>query len=221
MAAEWKFPKKIIAEKKYTILKNAIDTGKIYFDESVREEIRKKINLSDKFVVGHIGRFSYQKNHEFLIDVFNEICKYKENAVLLLVGVGELQNKIRNKVKELNLGDRVMFLDIRKDIQELLNAMAVFVLPSYFEGLPVVGVEAQAAGLQVFTSDNITKELPLKELVFYYSLEMSASEWSENIIKEFERYARTNTTDKIIEAGFDVKVAANKMQKLYIDIAGK
>lgn len=216
LAAEWKFPKKIIKEKKYTILKNAIDTNKLYFNKEVREKTRTELNISDKFVVGHIGRFSLQKNHDFLIDIFNEIQKKKDNSVLMLIGVGELQEQIKEKIKTLGLNNKVLMLNLRSDIQDLLNAMDVFVLPSFFEGLPVVGVEAQATGLQVFTSTGVTKELPIEELSYYYPLESGSEEWAKKILEEYKKSERKNTTELIKESGYEVKIAAKRMEDLYM-----
>ena len=215
LAAEWKFPKSIIKNNKYTILKNAIDTNKLYYNEEIRKKTRKELNIDDKFVVGHIGRFSLQKNHEFLIDIFNEIQK-KENSVLMLIGVGELQEQIKEKIKSLKLENKVLMLNLRSDIQELLNSMDVFVLPSFFEGLPVVGVEAQATGLQVFTSTGVTRELPLEKLAYYYPLEDGSEKWANNIINEFKEFKRNNTTEQIKDCGYDVKIAAKKMEELYL-----
>lgn len=217
LAAEWKFPKKIIKDRKYKILKNAIDTEKIYFSNTVRENKRKELEIDDKLVFGHIGRFSTQKNHEFLIDIFDEIHKKNKDSILLLIGSGELEDNIREKVKKLELEDSVKFLGIRNDINELLNAMDAFLLPSFFEGLPVVGVEAQATGLPVFTSDKVTKELPISELSYYYPLELSAEKWAENILNKISNIKRTNTTDKIKKEGYDVKIAAKLMQSYYLE----
>lgn len=218
LAAEWKYPKKVIKNNEYIVLKNAIDTSKIYFSEEIRQEYRKNMNLENNFVVGHIGRFAIQKNHDFLIDVFYQILKKKSNAELLLIGVGELQNEIIEKVKMLGIENNVHFLGIRNDINGLLNAMDIFLLPSFFEGLPVVGVEAQATGLPVYASDRITKELPINELSHYYSLESSAKEWSDNIIEDIENFRRENTTKKIIQEGYDVKEAAKLMENYYISM---
>lgn len=217
LAAEWKFPKKIIKQEKYKILKNAIDTSKLYYDEVTRTNMRKQLKLEDKFVVGHIGRFSLQKNHDFLIDIFNEIQKKKDNSILMLIGVGELQEQIKEKIKRLGLEGKVLMLNLRSDIQELLNSMDAFVLPSFFEGLPVVGVEAQATGLQVFTSTGVTKELPIDSLSYYYPLEEGSSVWANNVIDESEKYERKNTTELIKQSGYDVKIAAKRMEDLYLD----
>lgn len=218
LAAKWKFPKEIIENKEYKILKNAIDTSKIYYSEEIREKMRKKMNLEDKFVVGHIGRFSLQKNHEFLIEIFKEIQNIKSNSELLLVGTGELQENIKQKVKEYGIESHVKFLGIRKDINELLNAMDAFILPSFFEGLPVVGIEAQSTGLNVFTSDLVTKELPIEELSHYYPLNIGAKQWANNIINESKNVDRYNTTNQIIKSGYDVKNAAKIMQEYYLQM---
>lgn len=218
LAAEWKFPNKIIKDKNYVVLKNAIDTTKLFYSEDIRIKTRENLNLNNKFVVGHIGRFSIQKNHHFLIDIFDEIQKINKDSILLLIGVGELQEEIKEKVKILKLQDKVLFLNLRDDIQELLNAMDVFVLPSFFEGLPVVGVEAQSTGLQVFTSTEVTKELPIEELSFYYSMEEPAKEWAEKIINEYKKYTRKNTTESIKKAGYEVKNATEKMKDLYLEM---
>lgn len=218
LAAKWKFPKKIIKEGKYKVLKNAIDTSKIYYSTSIREEKREELRVQDNLVIGHIGRFSIQKNHEFLIEIFNEIYKLNNKAILLLIGSGELEEKIREKVKELNLQENVKFLGIRNDINGLLNAMDLFLLPSFFEGLPVVGVEAQATGLPVVSSDRITKELPIDKLSFYYSLDLNANEWAKNILNILNNFERINTTNEILQAGYDVKSAANLMQRYYLDM---
>lgn len=219
LAAEWKFPKEIIEEKKYKILKNAIDTSKLYFLEETRNKARKNLDLKDdNFVVGHIGRFSIQKNHDFLIDIFKEIHDQNNKAVLLLIGTGELEEKIKNKVIELGLKNCVRFLGIRNDINDLLNAMDVFLLPSFFEGLPVVGVEAQATGLQVITSDKVTQELPIEELAEYYSLEMKPEIWANKILKKCINNNRKDRKQDIKNAGYDVKDAALLMQNYYINL---
>lgn len=218
LAAEWKFPKSIVKNNKYVVLKNAVDTSKLYYSEEIRNKMRKELKIEDKFVVGHIGRFSIQKNHEFIIDVFRKILEKKKNSVLLLIGTGELQDNIKLKVKELGIEKNVLFLNLRKDINELLNSMDVFLLPSFFEGLPVVGIEAEATGLPVYTSDRVTKELPIQDLVKYYSLDDGSEKWANNIIDDYKGKNRRNTTDEIIKSGYDVKVAAKIMQDYYIEM---
>ena len=218
LAAEWKFPKSIIKQNKYTIIKNAIDVSKIYYSEDIRKKTREELQIENKFVVGHIGRFSPQKNHTFLIDIFYEIYKKRKDSELLLIGTGELQNDIKEKVKKLGINNNVKFMNIRTDINELLNAMDVFILPSFFEGLPVVGVEAQGTGLPVYTSENVTRELPIEKLSYYYSLKDSADKWAEKILQNQKHFSRSNTTEELKSKGYEITAAAKKLEDFYLNL---
>lgn len=218
LAAEWKFPKRIIKKHKYKIMNNAIDTSKIYYSEEIREKARTRLGISGEFVFGNIGRFSLQKNHEFLIDIFEEIHRRDNNTMLILIGTGELEERIKEKVKNKNLTSSIKFLGVRTDICECLNAMDVFLLPSFFEGLPVVGVEAQATGLPVFTSTKVTNELPIKDLLFQYSLNDSAETWAENILCQSKKIIRKNRIAEIKQSNYDVKNAAKFMQEEYLKL---
>lgn len=218
LAAEWKFPKKIIKNNSYEIIKNAIDLERFSFDRKIRSVYRERYNFQEKFVVGHIGRFAIQKNHEFLIDIFEQICKLKENAELVLIGDGELKDKIIEKVKKKNLQERVHFWGIRSDTAELLNMMDIFVLPSFFEGLPVVGVEAQATGLPVICSDKIAKELPISSLSYFIPLEKSPKEWAKKIVEIYDHYDRNETKEEMAAAGYDIKLAAKQLECFYLEI---
>lgn len=149
--------KYLFGNKEFKVIPNAVDASKFYFNESVRQNKRKELGYTKEFVVGHVGRISYQKNHKFLIEVFNELQKLETNAVLMLVGVGEKEPEIREQVKRLKLEEKVRFLGNRSDVNELYQAMDVFVLPSLFEGIPVVGIEAQFADLPCIFSDKIPK----------------------------------------------------------------
>ena len=140
------------------MLKNGVDIEKYKYNEKVREEYRKKLNIDKKIVYGHVGRFHPQKNHEFLIDLFYEISLKQDNSILLLVGDGELIDRIKNKVKELKLEDKVLFLGFREDIDKLMNAMDYFLFPSLYEGLGIVTIEAQTSGLLTFVSKEIPED---------------------------------------------------------------
>ena len=212
IAANWKFDKSKAENCK--IINNAIDTNKFYFDKEIRRNMRKKYNFENKLIVGHIGRFSPQKNHEFLIKIFKEIKEEKDNAILILIGIGELQDEIKEEVKKFKLDNSVVFLNIRSDINEWLNCMDVFLLPSLYEGLPVVGVEAQATGLPVVTSDKVTKELPIQKLVKYISLDDNTKYWARQVI-EIAKTNRENMSKEIINKNFDVKIVANDLTKFY------
>jgi len=161
-AGKWFYSKRIINSNKFYVMKNAIEINKYKFNQKIRIQKRKELNISENtLLIGHVGRFNKQKNHEFLIDIFNEIQKKHKDSKLLLVGIGPLMENIKSKVKEYNLENSVLFLGQRNDVQELMQAMDIFLLPSLYEGLPLVGVEAQAAGLKCIFSDKITKEIKL------------------------------------------------------------
>lgn len=151
LAGRWLFGDKTYDEGKVYLLNNAIDLDKFKYDKKIRDKKRKELGIKeDTIVIGHIGRFVAQKNHTFLIDIFNQFHKKEKNSILLLAGQGPLQEEIKNKVRELGLDDSVRFLGQRNDANELYQAFDVFLLPSLYEGLPVVGVEAQASGLLCF-----------------------------------------------------------------------
>ena len=211
VAANWMF-----GNNDCKIIHNAIEVNKFIFNKKTRDELRKKLNIEDKFVIGHVGRFDYQKNHEFLISVFKEIEQMKKEACLLLIGVGENKENIENKVKELNLSGKILFLGMRKDVPNLLQAMDCFVLPSRFEGLPLVGIEAQVAGLPCFFADTITNELKITELAHYVSLKDQPEEWAKKILTACN-YKRLDMSESVRKAGYDIKTEIKKIEKIYLE----
>ncbi|SEC11351.1 glycosyltransferase family 1 protein [Paenibacillus sp. GP183] len=216
-AGEFLFGKKALKEGKVHIINNAIDCERFKYNEIIRGRVRKELEIENQFVIGHIGRFSEQKNHTFLIDVFYEVLKKSKNALLLLVGDGDLQKSIMEKVNSLNIQDQVKFLGVRSDINNLMQAMDVFVMPSLFEGLPVVGVEAQASGLPCIISDNVTKEIKVANVQFL-SLRSPISEWAERILEFNVKHFRVDSTDDLRKAGFDIKQEAKKLKELYVKL---
>ena len=163
-AARWMFGNRVVDKGKVFILNNAIATKKFAFNQRIRDEQRKILNLDNKLVVGHIGRFSPPKNHTFLVDVFHALCKIREDSVLLIVGgLGSsgrsIENMLRQRVGELGLQDKVRFLGVRENISELYQAMDIFLLPSLYEGLGMVCIEAQCSGLPCVLSDKVPKEV--------------------------------------------------------------
>lgn len=164
-AARYMFPKRVIDSKDYQIINNGIEVSSYVYNPQVRQVYRSRYNCHGKFVVGHIGRFVRQKNHEFIIDIFSEIHKKESDSILCLFGTGEDENRIKEKVKELGLEDSVMFYGTTNEVQNILQMMDVFLFPSLYEGLPVVCVEAQAAGLPVVASGTITEEVRITDLV--------------------------------------------------------
>lgn len=220
-AARCYFGNKVADESKYVYIKNAIDTERFVYNSSVRNKIRNEYSLTDKFVIGHVGRFMKQKNHRFLIKVFQEVVKLNDRAVLVLAGEGELQEEIKKLVEEFDLLDKVVFLGNIANINEWYQAFDAFVLPSIWEGLPVVGIEAQAADLPCFFSDSITKEVAITNNVEFIGLEQSKSFWAKKICDSVIENDRHDMSQTIIEQGYDIKSEARKLQDLYINLAGE
>ena len=178
--------------------------------------MRQEFNITENEILfGHVGRFTNQKNHTFLIDIFNEIHKQNKDTKLIMVGIGEKEQEIKNKVKALNLEDCVIFAGFRKDVNKIMQAMDVFLLPSLYEGLPVVGVEAQAAGLPCFTSkDVVTKEVQITKAMNFISLDKSAKEWA-NIILGSD-LSRKDTKKELKEAGYFIEDSARELVDFYL-----
>lgn len=217
-AAGWMYPPCILKGTHFALITNGINVQKFTFNLDVRMEMRKKLGLENNFVIGHIGRFSYQKNHSFLIDIFKKVVENNSKAKLLLIGsyVGDpvYLNETKNKVKNLGLEGNVLFMGLRNDVPRLMQAMDCFLLPSRFEGLCFVGVESQAAGLPSFFSDTITKELKITNLAHFISLETLTEEWAERILKE-SQIPRQDMQKKIAAAGYDIKQEIGKLMEYY------
>lgn len=218
LAGRWLFGDKAYDEGKVYLLNNAIDLDKFKYDKKIRDKKRKELGIKeDTIVIGHIGRFVAQKNHTFLIDIFNQFHKKEKNSILLLAGQGPLQEEIKNKVRELGLDDSVRFLGQRNDANELYQAFDVFLLPSLYEGLPVVGVEAQASGLLCFFSDDMTKETKVLDSTVFMSLSNTSEEWTGEILTNLKDYKRINTKNEVSDNGFDIEIEARKLEKYYIN----
>ncbi len=216
LSGRWLFGDKEYDKGNVFLLNNAIDLEKFKYDEKVRKAKRKELNIKDTIkVIGHLGRFVEQKNHRFLIDIFNEIHKKDKNTLLLLAGQGPLMDEMKQKVKDLNLEDSVKFLGQRSDAAELYQAFDLFLLPSLYEGLPVVGVEAQASGNLCYLSDDMTKETKVLDSTKFMSLSQSAKEWADNIIKDLETYKKHDTKEEVSEYGFNIEKEAQKLENKY------
>lgn len=164
---------------KFSLIHNAIDMNKYAFNPEKREEYRSLLDVEGDYVIGHVGRFVRQKNHAFLIQVFEQLLEKCSNAKLVLVGEGDLESLIRDTVGERGIEDRVIFMGSRPDVSELMQAFDVFVLPSLYEGLPVVAVEAQASGLPALVGSNVSRECELTDDIGFVDLELE--KWVEEI----------------------------------------
>lgn len=215
LAAEWLYSKKLMNSGKIKIINNAIDTSKFIFDEEERKNYRNELKINDKFVVGHIGRFGEQKNHFYLLEIFKEIYNMEKESVLLLIGEGELKQDIINKAKEMGIIDNIIFYGLTKEVPKALWGMDVFVLPSLFEGKPVVGIETQAAALKTYMANTITKTVKISEYITYLKLEDKPKKWAEEIIKNAKSYPRKNMQEVMKNNGYDIKEVTKKMEEFY------
>ena len=210
-AAEYTFGTRNVKKGKVNFLQNGLAVDDFTFDEKIRNNLRKELNLEDKFIVGHVGRFQRQKNHKFLIDVFGEILKQKENAHLVLVGGnGELLEETKAYVSDSELENHVTFLGNRSDVNQLLSAFDMLIFPSLYEGMPNVVIEAQAAGLPCLISDTITPDADITGLVKYYSLEKSAEEWAEEAVLHASKFERRSYKEEFYTAGYDIEAVVQK-----------
>lgn len=200
----------------FRIINNAIEAERFVYDKKKREELRTSLHLEDKLVFGNVGRFNIQKNHSFLIEVFEGIHNKMPNAHLILVGDGNLKSSIMDLVKSKQLENAVSFLGVRGDVHELLSAMDYILMPSLFEGLPVSLIEAQANGLKVFASENISKEVNITNLIEFLSID-KPQRWVEYIINNLD-YSRKNTSNLIRKAGYDAKRNAENLQDFYLKL---
>lgn len=198
-----------------TVINNGIDTNLFRFHPDVRNEVRKELGISTQLVLGHTGRFMYPKNHSFLIDIFNEVHKRNPSSSLLLVGAGPMEDQIRSKCDSLGLTDCVHFLGLRTDVERILQAMDIFVMPSIYEGLGIAAVEAQATGLPCFLSDTIPQECAMTDAVYYLPLSLPAPDWAEHILATDTRNRRSSH-ESVRDAGFDIQTTADYLQSFYL-----
>lgn len=205
-AGRWMFGK-----KKFELIPNAINIRKFRFDENNRNECKRRFNLSDRFVIGHIGRFTGLKNQSFLLDVFEMYHKSHKNSSLMLIGDGEDREMIYSKVKDKGLLDDVIFVGQTNEPEYYLSVMDCFVMPSITEGFPITLVEAQANGLPCVVSDVITHEVNISGHIKFVSLGQDLKVWSESIEQNCSRY---DCEDKLIDNGFDINTLEERVYKL-------
>ena len=202
----------MFGNREFKIINNAIDIKKFSFDESMRARKREELGIQTKFVIGHVGRYCHVKNQLFLLEVLKKIKNANADAYLLLVGKGEDEQKIKDKISFLHLEDSVLMLTDRSDVDQLYQAMDVFVLPSLFEGLPVVGVEAQANGLPCIFSDNISKEIILSNSASM--LDIDINKWVNKILN-IELPRNEKATVQLKKNGYDICEETEKIKSIY------
>lgn len=213
-ALDWMYKYSGVRDKA-VLIQNGIEPSKFIFNPAVRTKIREEFQLNDEFVIGHVGSFIPVKNHKFLINLFFEYQKKHGNTKLLLVGDGSLRSDIETQIKELGIEGNVILAGIRSDVNEILQAMDVFVMPSFFEGLPVVLVEAQASGLPIICSDKISKMSKMSENFLMLSISESPQVWASAINKTPRNINRNKAYENIIKHGYDINSIATELCKTY------
>lgn len=196
------------------IIKNGIVTEKFIYSVETREKVRKELGLRGEYLVGTVGRFSYQKNPFYELEIIKKLFRKDINARFLWIGSGDLKKKVEARARAYGIYDRIIFLGNTDYVNEYYQAMDCFILPSRFEGLPIVGIEAQAAGLPCFFSDTITREVGITDWAHFISLKKKPEEWAEIILRE-SKVKRKNMEEEIIEAGYDIRREIGKLEKFY------
>ena len=214
-AGEYMFGKKALELQKFREIRNAIDTESYIFNDFIRMKLRQEFSVDDNAMIyGHVGRFSEEKNHSYLIDVFEEIHVAQPNSFLWLVGDGPLKDSIVKKVNDKKMGNSVVFLGERADVNEIMQALDVFIFPSKYEGLSVTLIEAQTASLPVYASNNISTEHKVSDSFTFLSLESKPSEWAKIILNR-QRTKRINMKNEIGLSGYDISTEAKELEKIY------
>lgn len=212
-AGKWLFP-----HKEFTVLNNAVDTDRFAFNQLSREHLRTEFGLENAFLVGTIGRITPQKNPDGMVEIVKSICTKRDDARFLWVGTGELEDEAKAQVRAEGLEEKVIFTGVRSDIPEILSAIDAFILPSIFEGLPVVLVEAQAAGLTCFCSEAVTEEADITGLCHFLPLGQPDL-WAEKILSA--DLTRKDTRQAICDAGYDIHTTAQWLQDFYLNLSSK
>ena len=213
-AAKWLFNQTIEENPTIQIIQNGIEADKYRFNNVIRQMIREKYQLEDKVVIGHIGRLAAVKNHDFLVEVFYHYHQKQPNSVLMLVGDGQLEQAIREKVAHYQLDDHVLFLGYLTDVENYLQACDFFVLPSFNEGLSIATIEAQASGLKCWISDTVPHEVGITDLVTFESIDKSATEWANQLLATDANYLRQDYSAAIKDAHFDISSTIEKISQV-------
>ncbi|OXC08652.1 glycosyl transferase [Ligilactobacillus agilis] len=225
-AAEWMFGKKRVANNEVQIIKNGVDLNKYKFRSTIREQYRKEYHLSDRIIIGSVARFEKQKNHRRIIDIFTEYHANKKNSTLILIGEGSLRKEIEKYVDEKGISESVIFLGNRNDVVNWLNVFDVLLLPSLYEGLPFIAIEAQATSLPVLTSNDISDEVRITKLVESMSLDENDTNWvlkiDNLILSASQRTELVNEIeDDFSKEGYNLEDTIRNVERIYEDITSE
>lgn len=206
----------LFGKRGFSVVKNAIDVDRFVYNEKIRGEVRRELGFGDSFVIGNVGRLHHQKNQSFLLEVFAKVVEIRPDARLLIVGDGPLKSELLTKAERLNVSDRLTLLSNRTDVNRLYQAMDVFVLPSLYEGLGIVALEAQSSGLVTVCSDGVAEDANVSLLFERCALGASSERWAEVIVAAEGRREPSAGSEGVRAHGFDIASNANKLQRWYL-----
>ena len=209
-------------ERRGQIIPNAIEPETFRFAPAVRAEMRARYGLEDRVVLGHVGRFDVRKNHERLLEIFAAFLQLEPRAVLVLIGTGRLEPAVRAQAQELGITDHILFAGLQSNVADWYQLMDLFVMPSRFEGLPVVGIEAQAAGLGCVFSDAVPEEVLLSPRAIQIPLSASNADWAAGLQRMLQQPCNRSAGAELIrQAGYDINIAAARLQQQYLQLSGE
>ncbi len=212
-AGEWMFTGGVRRSRRYRVIHNTVKADRFAYNEKTREEVRARLGLKDKLVIGHVGQYCYAKNNFFLLEIMEELCKKSPDAMLLAVGTGADWAAVKEQAENRGLGDRILFLGPRQDVDRLMQAMDIFVLPSRFEGQPIVALEAQVAGLKVILSDRLSRESALSDACMWESIDHGARRWAKRILESLP-YERIPVGEAVMKE-YSREEQCLKMRRLF------
>lgn len=208
------FPKSVLSSQNFRIMNNAVKVERFKFSKEIRQKKRDELDLDNRIIIGQVGAFSYQKNSKFVVDIAEALHRKNSKTMVLMIGTGSDFDEINKMVKERKLENAVRLMGSRKDVNELMQAMDIFILPSRFEGLPIVAIEAQVSGLKVILSDRISRETALSERCKFVSITESADKWAEKILSNID-YDRDTLNLSECEYCFDVIQQNNAIKEIF------
>lgn len=216
-AGKWLFGKNVTKKKNFFIIKNGIEVEQYIFKNDLRERMRSELSLSNKLVIGHIGRFDYSKNHKFILHVFRELQKLRDDTVLLFIGDGELRSNIEMEVCKYHLADKVVFTGTVNNVADYLQVIDVFLFPSIYEGLGIAAIEAQASGIPCIISAHLPQEVCITDLITKVPLHKPLADWCQAII-EHSQYQRKDYSQQVIDSGYSITGIAEWLMNFYVRI---
>lgn len=215
-AAMWLYGEKYFKNNNtIQIIKNGIETDLFSYNEKVRNEVRSEFGWDNKLVLGHAGNFIPQKNHYFMVDIIAEAIKSEKNIIMLFLGSGDAMESVREYAIKKGVSEHIEFMGSRSDIARFYQAMDLFLFPSFHEGLPIAGVEAQTADLPCLFSDAVTSEIMITNRAVFMPLDSGASEWAKKAVSLAKTYGRKNVVDKIAASGYDAADLGKRMERIY------